>query len=168
MLLVAAVLLGAGLVAPAMTVQPAFGKFDSWVRLLEPDATRPTTYSLLGGIRALIDHGDVAIGLLLLGFSVIFPIVKLSLMSWSAARLEAGVAGGTALTLAQHSGKFSMLDVLVVAMLVLAIKGLPGGSTLTLRVGVWLFAASVGISLVVAILLHRREKQARTLTAPAE
>lgn len=158
-LLVSGVLLGAGLAAPAMTIIPGFGKFEGWVRLLQPDATRPTTYSLLGGIQALIDHGDVAIGLLLLGFSVCFPIVKLVLMSFAASRIAGGHPGGFALGMAHHSGKFSMLDVLVIAMLVIAIKGLPGGSKIEMRVGVWLFASSVALALVASILLHRAEKR---------
>jgi hypothetical protein len=56
--------------------------------------------------------------------------------------------------------------VLVVAMLVLAIKGLPGGSRIDVRIGVWLFATSVALSLIASILLHRIEKQIRS-AAPA-
>ncbi|HEY0009039.1 MAG TPA: hypothetical protein VGB55_09985, partial [Tepidisphaeraceae bacterium] len=54
-LLVAAIFLGLGLVAPCMTIQPRFAEYDSWVRLLKPDAARPSSYSVLSGILALIN-----------------------------------------------------------------------------------------------------------------
>jgi len=165
-LIIAGLLLGAGLCAPAMTILPAFGKFDSWVKILQPDATRPTTYSLLAGILTLFRNGDAALGTLLMAFSVCFPAIKLALMSFAGARLEQGHPGGFAIRLAHNSGKFSMLDVLVIAMLVIAIKGLPGGSKIELRVGVWLFTASVMLSLIASILLHRREKQVLASAPP--
>jgi len=153
MLLIAAILLGAGLTAPAMTIQPAFGKFDTWVKLLQPDAIRPTTYSLLGGIQRLYLLGDIGIATLLFSFSVCFPALKLALLSLATARIAGEESGGWALKFAHQGGKFSMLDVLILAMLVLAVKGLPGGSTIDLRVGVWLFAGSVMLSLAASIVL---------------
>src|SRR5438093_453398 len=83
-----ALLLGAGLAGPCMAVQPAFGKLDGWVRLLKPDLARPTRYSVIGGIVTLIQNGYAALGLLLLAFSVLFPTVKLALMSGSTAALS--------------------------------------------------------------------------------
>jgi len=161
LLLMAAMLLGAGLTSPAMTIQPAFGKFDTWIKLLQPDATRPSTYSLLEGIARLFNKGDAPIAILLFAFSVCFPSIKLALMGLATARVSQGRSSGLSLALAHHGGKFSMLDVLVLAMLVLAIKGLPGGSKIDLRVGVWLFAVSVAMSLFASLLLQRAERRAR-------
>ena len=61
---------------------------------------------------------------------------------------------------AHHAGKFSMLDVFVVGLIVLAIKGLPGGSRVTLGWGVAAFAASVVLSILSAILIQRMERRA--------
>ena len=72
-LLLSAVALGLGLVGPCMTIVPNFGEFDSWIRLLKPSAGRVSSYSVLSGILAMIDHGNVGIGLLLLFFSCVFP-----------------------------------------------------------------------------------------------
>src|SRR5436189_5420891 len=154
-----ALLLGAGLAGPCMAVQPAFGKLDGWVRLLKPDLARPTRYSVIGGIVTLIQNGYAALGLLLLAFSVLFPTVKLALMSGSTAALAAGSPAGALVRLAHHAGKFSMLDVFVVGLMVLAIKGLPGGSRITLGWGVAAFAASVVLSMIAALVIRRLERR---------
>lgn len=158
--LVSAVLLGLGLVAPAMTLTTDFGRWDGWVRLLDPDtsAEREQSYSLLGGITTLVRGGDVAIGLVLLAFTVAFPTLKLALLAFANERTGPTLAA----SIARHAGKWSLLDVLVIAMLVLAIKGLPGGSELALRWGVWMFASSVVLSLIASIV----EKQEGRLAEP--
>ena len=163
LILTAAALLGLGLVAPAMTITTSFGRYDGWVRLVASDLLQdqPATYSLLGGILTLVRGDDFWIGLLLLAFSVCFPTLKLATMAGATETLARGGRGGPLLWLAHHSGKFSMLDVLVLAMLVLAIKGLPGSSTLTLGWGVWTFGASVLLSLLASLLLHRLERLPR-------
>jgi paraquat-inducible protein A len=158
-LVVSAVLLGAGLAGPCMSIEPAFGAMDGWVRLLKPDLAKPTHYSVVGGIVKLIQNGSTAVGLLLLGFSVIFPTVKLAVMAAASVALAGGERPGALMKLAHHAGKFSMLDVFVVGLIVLAIKGLPGGSRVTLEWGVTLFAASVVLSLVASLgvsMLERR------------
>ena len=156
---VAALLLGAGLAGPCMAVQPAFGSLDGWVRLLKPDLARATEYSVLGGITALYHHGSAALALLLLAFSVVFPTLKLAVMAAATAAVSQGRPPGPLMKLAHHAGKFSMLDVFVVGLLVLAIKGLPGGSRVTLGWGVAAFAASVVLSLVGGIIIQRMERR---------
>ena len=155
-----ALLLGAGLAGPCMAVEPAFGKFDGWVRLLKPSLARPTQYSVVGGITALIHNGSLALGLLLLAFSVVFPTAKLAVMAAATAALAEGRSSGPLMKLAHHAGKFSMLDVFVVGLIVLAIKGMPGGSRVTLGWGVGAFAASVVLSIIAALLVHRIERPA--------
>ena len=162
-LVASAVLLGAGLAGPCMAIQPAFGSFDGWIRLLKPALARPTEYSVLGGITTLIHNGSVALGVLLLAFSVIFPTLKLAVMAAATAALADGGSPGPLMKLAHHAGKFSMLDVFVVGLIVLAIKGLPGGSRVTLGWGVAAFAASVVLSILSALIIQRLER--RTVAA---
>jgi paraquat-inducible protein A len=155
-----AVLLGAGLAGPCMSILPAFGKYEGWVRLLKPALTRPTRYSVFGGITTLIHNGSVGLGVLLFAFSVVFPTIKLAVMAAATSALAQGRSSGLLMGLAHHAGKFSMLDVFVVGLIVLAIKGLPGGSRVTLGWGVGAFAASVVLSIVAGIVIqfveHRR------------
>jgi paraquat-inducible protein A len=155
-----AVLLGAGLAGPCMAIEPAFGALDGWVRLLKPAMARPTQYSVFGGISTLIHNGSVALGLLLLAFSVVFPTLKLGVMAAATADLAQGRPAGPLMRFAHHAGKFSMLDVFVVGLIVLAIKGLPGGSRVTLGWGVIVFSASVLLSIVAALLVRQLERHA--------
>jgi paraquat-inducible protein A len=154
-----AVLLGVGLAGPCMAVEPAFGPLDGWVRLLKPELTRPTRYSVIGGIATLWRNGSVLLGALLLAFSDIFPTIKLGVMAAATAALSDGAPSGPLMKLAHHAGKFSMLDVFVVGLIVLAIKGMPGGSKVTLGWGVATFAASVILSMVAALVIQRVERR---------
>ena len=156
--LVAAALLGLGLIAPCMTIYPEFGQFTPWVKVLRPSLVTPTTYSILSGIFSMIRGGNVGIGLLLLAFSVAFPVAKLAVMAYATQKLADRRPAGAWLTIAHHTGKFSMLDVMVLGLIVVSIKGLPGGSRIVLGWGVWAFAASVVLSLIASILLHRMER----------
>jgi paraquat-inducible protein A len=160
-----AVLLGAGLAGPCMVIHPAFGKLDFWVRLFKPDLARPTSYSVVGGILTLMRNGNMAIGLLLLAFSVFFPALKLAVMAAATAALADGRPVGPLMKLAHHAGKFSMLDVFVVGLIVLAIKGLPGGSRVTLGWGVGAFSASVVLGLVIGFAIQWLERHNAPLPA---
>jgi paraquat-inducible protein A len=155
-----AVLLGAGLAGPCMAILPSFGHYEGWVRLFKPDLARPTRYSVIGGITTLIENGSVGLGVLLLAFSVVFPTVKLAVMAAATSALAQGRSSGPLMTFAHHAGKFSMLDVFVVALIVLGIKALPGGARVTLGWGVGAFAASVVLGMLAAMAIvyveHRR------------
>ena len=158
LLVLASVLLGLGLVAPCMTIHPNFGAYTSWVQWLKPDLAATTTYSILGGIFELMRGEGPAIGVLLLAFSVVFPAVKLATLWWGLTRVQQGQPGGVALWVTHHAGKFSMVDVMVVAMIVIAIKGLPGGTHITVGWGLFVVAPSVIVTMVASHPVHRLEK----------
>ncbi|MEM8781495.1 MAG: paraquat-inducible protein A [Planctomycetota bacterium] len=152
LLLLSGVALGLGWVGPCMTLVPGFGVLDGWVRLFVPDEfVEPKTYSILTGIVALWEENHRGIAALLAGFSIAFPAVKLAVMGFGHAAIVAGRRTGAAWWLAHQTGKFSMLDVLVVAVLVVAVKGMPGDSDVVVGWGLWSFAASVGLSMLAAI-----------------
>ena len=158
-LVIASVLLGLGLVAPCLTIEPSMGAaFDSWLRLLKPDELQPTTYSILGGILELMRTDSPGLGLLLLAFSVVFPTVKLATLWWGVSILKRGRPAGAALWITHHAGKFSMLDVMVVAVFIVAIKGLPGDTEVTIGWGLFAFAASVILSIIASLLVTRLER----------
>jgi paraquat-inducible protein A len=164
LVLAAAALLGLGLVAPALTIETEFGRFDTWVRLFKPDmATEETVrYSLITGILALFEERETLIATVLVAFSVFFPTLKLTVMAAANERLARGRRPGFLLGFAHHAGKFSMLDVLVVALLILAIKGIPGDSEATVEWGLYVFAASVLLSLLAsAVLSHMSSRLTR-------
>ncbi|MFK7790631.1 MAG: paraquat-inducible protein A [Phycisphaeraceae bacterium] len=159
MLCLASVLLGLGLVAPCMTIQPSMGQpWDSWLRLLEPSELEPKTYSILGGILELMRTDSLALGILLLAFSVVFPAFKLATLWWAVSVMKHRKPTGPALWVTHHGGKFSMLDVMVVAVFIVAIKGLPGETTVTIGWGLFAFAAAVILSIIASLQVKRLEQ----------
>lgn len=167
-ILAAAVTLGFGLVLPSMTVTTHFGEYDVWVRLLKPDLNRESTYSILSGILTMLGGRSTGIGLLLLFFSVIFPTAKLAIMAMATEELSRGRRAHWLLAVAHHTGKFSMLDVMVLALIVIAIKGMGKTTTVDLRLGVFFFAASVIGSLAASVMLHRLETRGAHEQPPAQ
>ncbi|MGB0767247.1 MAG: paraquat-inducible protein A [Phycisphaeraceae bacterium] len=158
LLVPASVLLGLGLVSPCMTIQPSMGSgVDTWLRLLKPDELEPSTYSILGGILELMRSDSLWLGMLLFAFSVVFPSIKLATLWWGVSALGRGEPGGAALWLTHHAGKFSMLDVMVIAVFILAVKGLPGDTAVRIDWGLFAFAGSVVLSIVASILVGRME-----------
>jgi paraquat-inducible protein A len=140
-------LLLAGILLPCMTVFPQAGEFTGFLSLLAPDEFKPTSYSILSGILEMFKSGAVGTGLLLFVFSILFPFWKLSTFLFMLVRRKSN--SGKSMKLAQVLGKYSMLDVFVLAVLVVAIKGLPGGSRVELESGISFFAVSVLMSLFV-------------------
>lgn len=131
--------------------------WDSWLKLLDPSELQPTTYSILGGILELMRTNSLALGLLLMAFSVAFPAIKLATLWWGVTVLQQGSPSGWALWLTHHAGKFSMLDVMVIAVLIIAIKGMPGDTDITIQWGLFAFAASVLLSIIASIMVTRME-----------
>ena len=149
----ASVLLGLGLFAPCMTMHPSAGEFSWLVRLFDPHFEDPVTFSLLGGIRSMFTSGNAFIGVLVGLFSVVFPLWKLGVYWVAAARLAGGQAPGAAVRWVNHLGKWSMLDVFVLAVLVITVKGLPGGSRIEIVWGAAAFCASVLLSIYISLQL---------------
>lgn len=83
--------LALGLMAPSMTVVVRLGEATEVVRAagILPE---PETYSVLSGILALFDHGNLLIGLLLLSFSVLFPVAKLVVVRLTLQGARSGIA----------------------------------------------------------------------------
>jgi len=137
------VVLGAGLAAPCMTVTPHLGQVEGlakWLGLME----EPRTYSVATGVFELLRGGHLVIGGVLLLFSVVFPVWKLVALRLALRRPRSGHP------LSARLAKFSMVDVFVIALLVVAGKTFPGGTTVDVRWGVYAFAAAALLSMVVS------------------
>jgi hypothetical protein len=143
-----AILFVVGIVAPSFTMVPKLGDgyFERFVRLFMRDELAPRTFSLVGGVWQLLRGGDLFVGGVILLFSVVFPIAKLATLAMTM-RAESGSAERH-LGLLEQLGKWSMLDVFVVAALVVCFKGFPGGSHVQVEWGIYVFAASVVLSML--------------------
>ena len=130
--LLAAGALTEGLRLPAITITQA-GLFDS-------------QYSILTGLADLANGGHFAVFAIILLFSVLLPYVKLLLLAWLF--LSAGPVERRRRLLAWLAavGKWSLLDVLVVSLIVFSLQG---GFFVSSRLepGLYLFAGAVILSM---------------------
>jgi paraquat-inducible protein A len=143
--LATAAALTAGLILPAIGIVQ--------VRLFE------TRYSILGGLQALWrDHQFLAFAAILL-FSVVFPYLKLALLGglWL---LPRGPRDGRMLVLLEALGKWSMLDVLVVALAIVSLQSSFFVDS-RLQIGIYYFAAAALGSMLLAGLTRRLARHAQ-------
>ncbi len=79
--------------------------------------------SVLGGTLELLSHGSWFVGGVVLLFSIIFPLVKLVLLiELSVLKLTHERYRGLTYRLVEHAGKWSMMDVMLLAFLVMLVK----------------------------------------------
>jgi paraquat-inducible protein A len=131
----AALLLAVGLVAPIATLS----KFI----LVQ------NTFSVLSGVLELFREGQFFLFLLITGFSVVLPILKLGVLYRLVSRNSSAREQTKRLLHWMHLyGKWSMLDVFVVAVLVVMVK-LGAIANVEMRYGLYAFAASVLLTMYV-------------------
>ncbi len=116
---------------------------------------RPVT--IWSGAVELISGGQLAVGLLVFICSIVIPILKIigiiSLDSerlWRSAQMRRSVHRAI-----DWIGRWSMLDVLLIALLVAAIK-LGNWATLHAGIGISVFAALVVLSMLASAFFHPR------------
>lgn len=152
----AAVCLGLGIFGPCVAISPGFGEYSPMVRLLKPDLTVTTQFSLFQSIGQLAKGGHGFLAVVVFLFSVAFPLGKLTVFWVSVLECHRPSRVQRGLRAADRLGKFSMADVFVIALLVVTIKGLPGGTRVSLGWGFWCFSAAVLLSLVIPLCLKMR------------
>lgn len=135
LLLIAAVSFGLGISLPLMRFEKLFFFAE--------------TPSLLDIVTGLWGDGETWLALVVVIFSIVFPLVKL--VAVFQATLSGKALGGWTAALA----KWSMMDVLLVAILVFAAKtsGLAGAFT---QPGLWFFALSAVATALSSHGLSRR------------
>ena len=111
-----------------------------------------THYSLIDTVRALIDEGEIALGLLIGFFSLATPALKALAVTGLHLRPSGSRAGALAHWI-DRLGKWSFTDVLVVALLIVLASG--NGLTLASEPGLWFFAASAALLMLASELVVR-------------
>ena len=132
---VAAFLLFIGLLAPIITLS----KFV----LIQ------NTFSVLSGVIELLKEGQIFLFLVITGFSIVLPILKLGVLYRLVSKSETMQKKVRKQLHWMHLyGKWSMLDVFVVAVLVVAVK-LGAIADVDMRFGLYAFAASVLLTMFI-------------------
>jgi len=145
------VFFGAALALPILSITPGVGELTQWLRLLKPDAMATITQTMFSSIQQLWTGGDHALAVIMVLFCLILPLGKFLMLGCEAFSISfASTAFGRMFA---ALAPYAMVEVFLLALLVLVIKGLPGGSRIELQSGAWLFAGSVLLSLLAAGLL---------------
>lgn len=112
--------------------------------------------SLLGIIWSLHDSGDDALAIVVALFSVVFPFVKMVAIS-AEALTEPGEAPGWFARLVPFLTKWSMMDVMLVAIVIAAAKtsGLANAFT---EAGLWCYAGAALLTTVIQWLVARNAR----------
>lgn len=112
--------------------------------------------SLSGIIGSLYDNGDYALALVVALFSVVFPAVKMVAIA-AEALASPGEASGWFSRLVPFLTKWSMMDVMLVAIVIAAAKtsGLANAFT---EAGLWCYAGSALMTTAIQWLVARRAK----------
>lgn len=111
-----------------------------------------SSYSLIDTVRALINEGEVALGLLIAVFSLLTPAAKAIAVTALHLR-QAGSGAGALARWVERLGKWSLTDVLVVALLIVLASGT--GLDLAAEPGLWFFAASAVLLMIASDLVVR-------------
>ncbi|MCM2473261.1 paraquat-inducible protein A [Rhizobium sp. CG5] len=111
--------------------------------------------SLIGIVLSLWQNGSPGLAVLVGLLSIVFPAVKMvGLMAEALAPLETGAAALLVRRIVPHLSKWSMMDVMLVAIVIFAAKTSGLASAFT-QPGLWFYAISSVMAGLLNILLRR-------------
>ncbi len=122
------------------------------------------TVSVLSALFSLLDEGHLFLFLIIFIFSILFPLFKLVIMLylWNS---SSGKKIQKLLKVVHHLGKWSMLDVFVVALLLVSIK-LEQMAEMDIHYGLYLFLTAVVLSMLIsAVSIYFLEKHQIKMTS---
>lgn len=147
LLLVSGALLAYGLYAPVLTIQK---KILFW--------EEGNTFSIISGCISLFREGHIFLSVIIFFFSVVFPVAKLiALLSIWALKFSER-RRQSVLTWLEALGKWSMLDVFVVAIIVVTVK-LGSLANAQPRGGIYAFAAAILLTMMATFQIDRLSRK---------
>lgn len=130
----AVLLLGAGLVLPVIT--------------LEKFLFVTNTFSIVSGTWRLLEQGQLLLFVVIATFSILLPLLKLAVLLRVLTGSRHSQALRRTLGWIHRFGRWSMLDVFVVALLVVTVK-LGAIADVTIHYGLYAFAGAVLLTMIV-------------------
>ena len=146
MLVIATVLLALGLYLPLMHIE----KLLFW----------DNSYSVVTGVFGLAEDKQYVLATLVFFWSVVFPIAKLALLHWLWFGRTDKDQRASVLRWLDKLGKWSMLDVYIVAVLIVAVK-LGPLAEVTVEPGLYVFGGAVLLSMLVGARIEKLARRAR-------
>ncbi len=145
LLLIALISLVIGITAPLMTLEKLYF-FENRI-------------SLIGAVTQLFENKEWILFTVIGLFSLCLPFIKItSLMAILHIPHQANTFLDKLLRWIEHWGKWSMLDVFVVALLLVSVK-LGALAKVTVHYGVYVFAGSVILTMMVSFWIDRLARQ---------
>jgi paraquat-inducible protein A len=145
-----------GIFYPCMTVEPP--KNDPVINIVgvvnKGLKAERAELAIAAGVYKLFEHGEWFVASLIGLFSIVFPLVKLCMLLWLIYEKD-HTRKPKVMKIIEKISKYSMLDVLVLAMLLLTIKKLPGNFEVRMSYGIYAFAISLLITFAITFLLYR-------------
>ncbi|MCP5535418.1 MAG: paraquat-inducible protein A [Akkermansiaceae bacterium] len=157
LLVISAVLLGAGVSMPCLRITPSLtGNFDSVISAVTgSDFNKPQEKSVIDILGMLLSDRELFLFGLILIFSVLFPTAKIALYLLSARSLEQpGLNMDSVLKITDKVSKFSMTDVFVISLLLVSLKSSPN-IKVEVMAGTYFFAASVLVTFVAQLIISK-------------
>jgi len=111
-------------------------------------------YSVFTGIVNLAQDGDVLLAFVLFFFSMVFPFVKLSALVVIWFKRLSNEQRTTTLGWLEMLGRWSMLDVFAVAIMIVAAK-LRALTQVQPQIGVYFFGAAIMLSMITTMLVDQ-------------
>ncbi len=126
--------------------------FLPFMELRKGFGTEP--YSLVRSVDMMWSTGLYVLAVLVVGFSIVFPFAKLAILAGLAARGRLDATGRRALEWVERLGKWSMLDVFLVCLILTLTSGqlMVGAKPLA---GIPIFVAAITLSMAAGALLAR-------------
>ncbi len=107
------------------------------------------TFSILSGIQQLIENEQWFLFFIITSFSIILPIAKIVILSLLVShKIDASQLNKKYLVWIHHIGKWSMLDVFVIAILIVGVK-LGPVVDIEMKFGLYAFTISVILVMIV-------------------
>ena len=120
--------------------------------------TRP--FSILDGVRALLADGDWLLAASIVAFSIVLPLLKIGVLAVLWARLQWGAPPQRYLLAAvERFGKWSMLDVFVVALVIFSLET-GSFTTATTAPALYLFMAAILLTAYGSRVIAREARSA--------
>ncbi len=110
-------------------------------------------YSILEVIRLLWIHQLYPLAILVVGFSVLFPPIKLALGTWALSRPMTMQGRERMLGALGHLGRWSLLDVFV-SLLILVILSKEDAVGATVECGLYYFMGAIILSMIAGTIMH--------------
>ncbi len=134
------------LVLPLFSIQPAAGRWTGLAKLLAADQFATRSFTLLGGIVILWRENKPGLAILMALISLVFPLLKLSVLWWEIFLVSS--LSEKFLRFVRAISHYAMVEVVLIALLVFVVEGMPGGSEVKIQAGAWCFTVSVILSLL--------------------